>query len=1232
MSLRRAARSLLAGTMLAAVLMPLASGRGEAATLPSGFQEQIVFSGLTQPTNIEFAPDGRVFVAQKNGVIKIYDNLADPTPDVFADLSVAVHNQWDRGLLGLALAPNFPTSPWVYVLYTYDAPLGQTAPVWNDVCPDANNGNCIVSARLARLQANGNQMTGSEQVLISDWCQQYPSHSIGDLHFGADGALYVSGGDGASFNITDYGQTGTPVNPCGDPPGGAMSPPTAEGGALRSQDVRTLTDPTGLNGAILRLDPTTGAALPNNPLAGSSDLNARRIVAHGVRNPFRFTIRPGTNEVWAGDVGWSTWEEIDRVVNPIAGVTNFGWPCYEGNPTQPGYDSANLNLCETLYSGGGHTTPYYAYNHSAKVVPGETCPTGGSSITGLAFYPAAGGPYPSTYNGALFFADYSRGCIWAMMPGGGGLPNPSNILTFAAGAATPVDLAVGPGSELYYVDLSGGTIRRIRYFPNNQPPVAVLGATPTSGTAPLTVSFDGRNSTDADPADQGLLSYAWDFTNDGTVDATTATASHTYAAGTYTARLTVTDTLGASDTKTVTISAGNNAPTAVIDAPASSLTWAVGDTISFSGHATDPQDGTLPASALTWRVILHHCATPTSCHTHLMNTFTGVASGSFTAPDHEYPSFVELELTAADSGGLTSTVSTTLNPKTVSLTFNTNPTGLQLTVGSTTQATPFTVTVIPGSSNSLSAPTPQALSGTSYTFASWSDGGAQTHVITAPAAAASYTASYNAGGPACADSFGNTCIAGPRTWLPADQTVLALAGDDNFQQITMPFPIQLYGQSYTTGWVDTNVVISFVAPNGSSWNHGAIPSAPAPNKPNAAVYPFWDDLDVDASASVRTALTGTAPNRQFIVEWRNVKFFVNNSARVSFEVVFSETGDIAVAWKDIDNTTLEQGGQATVGIENAAGTIALQYSLNQPNLRTGNGVLFRPPTSGAPSPVIDAPASSLTWAVGDTISFSGHATDPQDGTLPASALTWRVILHHCATPTSCHTHLMNTFTGVASGSFTAPDHEYPSFVELELTAADSGGLTSTVSTTLNPKTVSLTFNTNPTGLQLTVGSTTQATPFTVTVIPGSSNSLSAPTPQALSGTSYTFASWSDGGAPTHVITFVAPNGSSWNHGAIPSAPAPNKPNAAVYPFWDDLDVDASASVRTALTGTAPNRQFIVEWRNVKFFVNNSARVSFEVVFSETGDIAVAWKDIDNTTLEQGGQATVGIENAAGTIA
>ena len=108
-------------------------GRGDddaaaaAASLPPGFQEEIVFSGLTQPTAVRFSPDGRVFVAEKSGVIKVFDNLTDTTPTVFADLRTQVHNFWDRGLLGLALAPNFPTNPWVYVLYTFDAAIGGTA-------------------------------------------------------------------------------------------------------------------------------------------------------------------------------------------------------------------------------------------------------------------------------------------------------------------------------------------------------------------------------------------------------------------------------------------------------------------------------------------------------------------------------------------------------------------------------------------------------------------------------------------------------------------------------------------------------------------------------------------------------------------------------------------------------------------------------------------------------------------------------------------------------------------------------------------------------------------------------------------------------------------------------------------------------------------------------------------------------------------------------------------------
>ena len=744
---------LVAATLVAFSAFLVARSSIAEAAVPTGFQESVVFSGLTQPTAVRFAPDGRVFVAEKSGLIKIFDNLSDTTPTTFADLRTNVYNFWDRGLLGLALDPNFATSPYVYVLYTYDKdPNSTTVPRWgtpgatSDPCPTPpgpTGDGCMVSGRLSRLQVIGNS-SGAEQPLITDWCQQYPSHSIGSLAFGADGALYVSGGDGASFNFADWGQDGSPLNPCGDPPGGVgatLTPPTAEGGALRSQDIRTTSDPTSLDGSILRVDKATGAALPTNPNAASSDANTRRIVAHGLRNPFRITVRPGTSEVWVGDVGWNDWEEIERIQTPTGGTLNFGWPCYEGAGRQPGYDSANLNICENLYAqSGAHTGPYYTYSHAAQVVANEACPTGSSSISGLTFY--TGGAYPDTYDNALFFADYSRDCIWAMLPGGNGLPNPGTIQTFVSGAANPVDLQTGPGGDLVYADLDGGTIRRITYPPGNGTPTASAAANPQSGVAPLNVQFDGTGSTDpnGDP-----LTYAWDLDGDGAFDdSTSPTPSFTYTqAGTVTAGLRVTDSLGASDTDVVVItvsSTPNTPPNVTISSPSSSLRWSVGDTVSFAGGATDAEDGVLPPSALSWRLVMQHC--PSNCHTHVIQDFTGVSSGSFVAPDHEYPSYLELTLTATDSGGSAASRTVRLDPRTVDLTFASSPAGLQLTVGATTGVAPFTRTVIVGSSNSLSAPTPQTLSGTSYSFSSWSDGGAQSHNLVAPATATAYTATY----------------------------------------------------------------------------------------------------------------------------------------------------------------------------------------------------------------------------------------------------------------------------------------------------------------------------------------------------------------------------------------------------------------------------------------------------------------------------------------------------------
>ena len=124
-----------------------------------------------------------------------------------------------------------------------------------------------------------------------------------------------------------------------------MTPPTAEGGALRSQDARTTGDPDRPQRRDAAAStPTPATPLPDNP--GTGDDNARRIVAYGFRNPFRFAFRPGTTDAYVGDVGWLAWEELDRVPDTTSQVRNYGWPCYEGIGRQGGYEAIGLNLCK----------------------------------------------------------------------------------------------------------------------------------------------------------------------------------------------------------------------------------------------------------------------------------------------------------------------------------------------------------------------------------------------------------------------------------------------------------------------------------------------------------------------------------------------------------------------------------------------------------------------------------------------------------------------------------------------------------------------------------------------------------------------------------------------------------------------------------------------------------------------------------------------------------------------
>jgi hypothetical protein len=196
--------------------------------------------------------------------------------------------------------------------------------------------------------------------------------------------------------------------------------------------------------------------------------------------------------------------------------------------------------------------------------------------------------------------------------------------------------------------------------------------------------------------------------------------------------------------------------------------------------------------------------------------------------------------------------------------------------------------------------------------------------------------------PLRTDSFGYSCHRETPAYLEAN-TVLPLSGDDNSISISLPFPFTFYGQTYNSAFLCTNGLLSFTSGSCPFTNSG-IPNTGAPN---AAIYPYWDDLFVDGLASVRSQLLGSAPNRSFVIEWRNVTYFGDSSRRVDFEVILHENGQIETQYRNIADDGRERGNSATLGIENETGTVALQYSLNEAVIFSPVfAVLYRLPPSG----------------------------------------------------------------------------------------------------------------------------------------------------------------------------------------------------------------------------------------------------------------------------------------------
>ena len=620
----------------------------KAQVYPAGFAQQSLGNGLLVQTASAFAPDGRIFVTEQTGRIRIIKNGA-PLATAFATLTVDATGE--RGLLGIAIDPDYLTNKFIYVYHTVPA-AGGAAP-YN---------------RVVKLNATNDVVSGSPVVLLNLEPLGAAIHNGGAMHFGLDKKLYIAVGENAK-------------------------PSTAQ-------------DLTNYGGKLLRIN-TDGSPVADNPFIANANEKAKRVWAYGLRNPFTFAVDRETGKIFVNDVGQALWEEIN---DATVGGRNFGWPTTEGKFTQATYPN--------------FTNPVYAYGHPAN--GGTTYTDGnGCAIVGGAFISTSNTNYPAEYRGKYLYQENCGNWI--------------NMLDLSSGTAVrspfataitnnSLGLTMGLDGLLYFSARHHQALYKIVYNNTSVPTI-------TNQPANVSVAVGEPASFSVTALGAPPLTYQWQKNNVNIPGATSATYSIAKASltdnGSY--RVIVSNNTGSTATSnaaTLTV-ISNSLPTAEILTPTAGTTYVAGTTLNFSGKATDPEDGAIPAASMTWQIHFHH-----DVHHHDEPPRTGIASGSFVIPQEGETSdnvWYRIILTVTDSEGGTGKDSVDILPKKSTITLTTNPAGLEFTVDGQPYSSPLTITSVEGILRTFGTTSPQVIDDAEYEFESWSNGGEIMQTLATPA-------------------------------------------------------------------------------------------------------------------------------------------------------------------------------------------------------------------------------------------------------------------------------------------------------------------------------------------------------------------------------------------------------------------------------------------------------------------------------------------------------------------